>query len=158
MNRSIFWLALMAALAVAAGYANASLSNSVSAESIETYSVEGPGSLPLGSIYPGTEGQVSANVIVRSNVDWAILAQGSNSGKMKRTLVPTNSMEQVMRIQHMSVPPEAELPLSGVPQPYVQGTHGEITVPTDFKQAVTWFDIPGEYKITVKFYIFPTAI
>lgn len=157
MNGSIIWLILFVLLAGVGGYSHASLSNSVTAESIETYSVEGPGSLSLGSIYPGTEDKVSGNVIIRSNVDWAILAQGSNGGKMKRTLAPTNSMREFMRIQHMSVPPEAELPLSGVPQPFVEGTHGEKTVPTDFKQAVTWFDIPGEYKITVKFYVFPTT-
>lgn len=157
MNIPIIWLALLAVLA-AAGYAHGSLSNSVTAESIETYSVEGPGSLSFGSIYPGTEDEVSGDVIIRSNVDWAILAQGSNGGKMKRTLSPMNSMQEVMRIQHMTEQPEAELPLSGVPQAYVQGTYGEKTVPTDFKQAVTWYDIPGEYRITVKFYIFPTAI
>jgi hypothetical protein len=119
-------------------------------------------SLQMQGASAGRVAEVICNVLVRSNVDWALKVDGEYYGQMQKV---TNSktgidskkrLKKAMKFGYRGTDfPHVEKDLSGSAVDYCRGPPGEFLVPTEFKQEFSWTDPADEYRMKVMFKLSP---
>jgi hypothetical protein len=120
--------------------------------------------LQMQGASPGEEATVICQILVRSNVDWALKVDGEYYGQMQKV---TNSKTGIDSKKRLKMPMKfrytgtatalspIEKDLSGSAVDYCHGPPGEILVPTEFAQEFSWTDPPAQYRMNVMFKLSP---
>jgi hypothetical protein len=118
--------------------------------------------MQMQGVSAGEVATIICQIMVRSNVDWALKVDGEYYGQMQKV---TNSktgidskkrLKKAMKFKYTgSDLSPAEKDLSGSAVDYCHGQPGEITVPTQFSQEFSWSDPPAKYRMNVMFKLTP---
>lgn len=114
------------------------------------------GEMHMQDISPGKEANVSCEVLVRANVDWALKIDGENSGYLQKGTDSKKRPKEKLRVRYTgSTFTPIETVLSSIAKNYCSGPPGEIVIPTKFLQEFAWSDAPADYQMNITFKLSP---
>jgi hypothetical protein len=120
------------------------------------------GVLQMQGASAGEAATVICQILVRSNVDWALKVDGEYYGQMQKVTNSKTGIDSKKRLKRPmkfryagTVLSPVEKDLSGSALDYCHGPPGEIQVPTEFKQEFSWTDPPAQYRMNVMFRLSP---
>ncbi len=105
---------------------------------------------------PGKEANVSCEVLVRANVDWALKVDGEHSGYLQKGTDSKKRPQKKLKVRYTGATLlPAETTLSSGDEDFCNGPPGEVLIPTEFKQEFTWTDAPDNYQMKIYFRLSP---
>jgi len=120
------------------------------------------GALEMQGASAGEVGKAVCEILVRSNVDWALKVDGEYYGQMQKVantktgIDSKKRLKRAMKFEYIGTDfSSMEKDLTGSAVDYVRGPPGEFIIPTEFRQEFSWADPAAQYRMNVMFKLSP---